>query len=119
MPRAACRPAPATAALFVLVAIALVSLNAARRGLVGAPVALISTTGHVRGFVPSDLPAGSGIVQQMRQVILSPTGLAGWPDAGPRDGDWCEIDGAFHAIESGVAIKMQNVTVRYELKVKG
>jgi hypothetical protein len=71
----------------------------------------------VRGFKPDELIGG--ISQNDSKVILSPTGLAGWPGGAPKKDDWITIDGRVRSVMAAEPIKMNDVLVRIELQVKG
>ena len=88
-----------------------------RRGTATAPPVTATVKAHVRGFKP-DEPIG-GIDQYDSLVILSPSGLSGWPGGAPKKDDWITIDGRVRSIVAAEAVKMNDVLVRVELQVKG
>jgi hypothetical protein len=89
-----------------------------RRGTAAAPVATATVKAHVRGFKPDELIGG--IDQNDSKVILSPSGLAGWPGGAPIKGDWITIGtGSPRSIVAAEPVKMNDVLVRIELQVKG
>lgn len=71
---------------------------------------------NVRPVKPEQLIAG--IDQAQRRVILSPTGLAGFP-APIRKNDKCVIDGVVTNVEFVKPIRVDDVLVRVELTVTG
>jgi hypothetical protein len=122
-------------------------IDALNRGLrrTGQPVTLRKVTGTtsqtftdvvcqavVRGYTPTELIAGSGIIQQDSKVILSPTEInaAVWPSAqvnGQPDvripsknrGDIIRINGKDRFVQAGVGIySPNNVLWRIEVQVR-
>lgn len=90
-----------------------------RRGTATAPAATATVKAHVRGFKPDELIGG--IDQNDSKVVLSPSGLAGWPGGAPKKGDWITTDpaGSTRTIVAAEPIKMNDMLVRIELQVKG
>jgi hypothetical protein len=88
-----------------------------RRGTATAPTATATVKAHVRGFKPDELIGG--IDQNDSKVILSPSGLTGWPGDAPIKGDWITIGERVRSIVAAEPVKMNDVLVRIELQVKG
>lgn len=88
-----------------------------RRGTAAAPVAQATVKAHVRGYDPDELV--SGITQKDSKVILSPTGLEGWPEGMLKEKDWIQIDGRWRTIVAAVPVRMADILVRIELQVEG
>jgi stage V sporulation protein SpoVS len=93
----------------------------------GSVSASVTCRAIVRGYRPEELLAG--IVQEDRQVIISPTEIdaAAWPGGadGPEDerepvkGDRVKIAGRVHAIEAATGIRLAGTLVRIEMQVRG
>lgn len=82
---------------------------------VATPNAKTDVPAHARDFRLDEL-AGS-LRQDDTKVILSPTGL---DDFGvPKRGDWITVRERRRSVENVDIITMQNVTVRYDLVVRG
>lgn len=81
-----------------------------------------AATGLVRGYAPSELIAGSGLVQGDTLIILSPTDLTreGWPDPlVPTVRDKIQLGGTWRAVKAPVPFYMQGILVRIELVAAG
>lgn len=75
----------------------------------------------VKAFVkfaePSELVGATH--QTVRHVIISPTGLDGWPDGHPDEDDWCIIAGQECSLLPAKPKRLKDVLVRVNLMAKG
>lgn len=103
-------------------------------GAVNQVVSAVTCRAFVRGYLPQQLIAGSGITQGDSQVTLSPTqiGAAQWPGGVvmsnpaptidprvPRQGDKMIVAGKLRTVQAAAPIYMNGELVRIDAQVKG
>ena len=86
-----------------------------RRMAAGVVAQSVDVSAFVRGFEPRELV--NGITQKHSKVIMSPTGLAGWPSAEPAAGQDIVIAGRARMVMAAHAIRFGSTVVRIECAV--
>lgn len=89
-----------------------------KRGAPAAPDNSATVNAFVRGKRRDELAGGAS--QEVRTVVLSPTGLAAasWPDQ-PKKDDWLTVEGRDRIVLEAERILFGGTAIRHELKIKG
>lgn len=72
----------------------------------------------MRGYMPDELVAGTGITQGDTRIIMSNTDLinAGWSGGNPRPGDFILVDGGTKRV---IAAAVRPMDVGFDIQARG